>query len=104
MKTNSYWVRDVHETFLARDESRAGLGRGENMKQMVRLLFLLGVAALLSPVYAEDELEPGLKAEFFDVGAALKDFPLSKRTRSQPCNSLTRRSITGSRCKPGGRT
>jgi hypothetical protein len=48
---------------------------GMNMKQMVQVLFLLAVAALLSPVYAADELEPGLNAEFFDLGAAVEDFP-----------------------------
>ena len=51
------------------------------MKYMVRLLFLLGVAALVAPVYAADELEAGLNAEFFNMGAALEDFPTIEKDK-----------------------
>ncbi|MGD0093720.1 MAG: PA14 domain-containing protein [Planctomycetota bacterium] len=42
--------------------------------------YLLAVVVLfsgitLSQAFAADELEPGLKAEFFDMGDALEDFP-----------------------------
>src|SRR5580765_7222744 len=43
----------------------------------MRYMTLLPVAFLLAgpPVFAADDLEPGLLGEYFDLGSSLEDFP-----------------------------